>query len=261
MQTRVVVVHADREPMAGVVNPGPHQTYRNPRVGRGDPRTRGTAPGRDSRADDLRGAVRHGRPRRRDEPADRVHQVLGAGPDHREGPHPRARGGGQGARGRLARPARARRRGRHLRVDHRLPLLRRLPARPVQPVPARAPAGPGERRPLRRGRGPAVDADARRGRDGRQRRRAQGGGLRRAGRRRLRGLREHPRRGRRRGRGLRRGSHRRAGGDAQQGRLRGGARLRRGADRVPAGVRPALVRPRATTSRSSSPTRRRRSTC
>ena len=33
MQTRVVVVHADREPMAGVVNPGPHQTYRNPRVG------------------------------------------------------------------------------------------------------------------------------------------------------------------------------------------------------------------------------------
>lgn len=32
MQTRVVVVHADRAPMAGVANPGPHQTYRNPRV-------------------------------------------------------------------------------------------------------------------------------------------------------------------------------------------------------------------------------------
>lgn len=33
MQTRVVVVHADRDPMPGVVNPGPHQVYRNPRVG------------------------------------------------------------------------------------------------------------------------------------------------------------------------------------------------------------------------------------
>lgn len=33
MQTRVVVVRADRDPMEGVANPGPHQTYRNPRVG------------------------------------------------------------------------------------------------------------------------------------------------------------------------------------------------------------------------------------
>ena len=32
MESRVVVVHADREPMDGVVNPGPHQMYRNPRV-------------------------------------------------------------------------------------------------------------------------------------------------------------------------------------------------------------------------------------
>ncbi len=32
MKTRVVVAYADRAPMAGVVNPGPHQTYRNPRV-------------------------------------------------------------------------------------------------------------------------------------------------------------------------------------------------------------------------------------
>jgi threonine dehydrogenase-like Zn-dependent dehydrogenase len=32
MKTRVVVVHADREPMPGVENPGPHQMYRNPRV-------------------------------------------------------------------------------------------------------------------------------------------------------------------------------------------------------------------------------------
>ncbi len=32
METRAVVVHADREPMPGVVNPGPHQIYRNPRV-------------------------------------------------------------------------------------------------------------------------------------------------------------------------------------------------------------------------------------
>jgi threonine dehydrogenase-like Zn-dependent dehydrogenase len=33
MKTRVVVVHADREPMPGIENPGPHQIYRNPRVG------------------------------------------------------------------------------------------------------------------------------------------------------------------------------------------------------------------------------------
>ena len=33
MKTRVVVVHADREPMPGVQNPGPHQIYRNPQVG------------------------------------------------------------------------------------------------------------------------------------------------------------------------------------------------------------------------------------
>ncbi len=32
MESKVVVVHAEREPMEGVVNPGPHQTYRNPRV-------------------------------------------------------------------------------------------------------------------------------------------------------------------------------------------------------------------------------------
>lgn len=32
METEVVVVRADREPMAGVANPGPHQVYRHPRV-------------------------------------------------------------------------------------------------------------------------------------------------------------------------------------------------------------------------------------
>ena len=32
METEVVVVHADSEPMEGVMNPGPHQTYKNPRV-------------------------------------------------------------------------------------------------------------------------------------------------------------------------------------------------------------------------------------
>jgi len=32
MESRVVVVHADEDPMPGVVNPGPHQRYRNPRV-------------------------------------------------------------------------------------------------------------------------------------------------------------------------------------------------------------------------------------
>lgn len=33
MNTRVVVVHAEREPMPGVEAPGPHQLYRNPTVG------------------------------------------------------------------------------------------------------------------------------------------------------------------------------------------------------------------------------------
>lgn len=32
MKSKVVVVHADSEPMAGVSNPGPHQIYRNPRL-------------------------------------------------------------------------------------------------------------------------------------------------------------------------------------------------------------------------------------
>jgi threonine dehydrogenase-like Zn-dependent dehydrogenase len=32
MKSRVVVVHADMEPMAGFANPGPHQTYKNPRI-------------------------------------------------------------------------------------------------------------------------------------------------------------------------------------------------------------------------------------
>ena len=32
MESRVVVVHADIEPMQGITKPGPHQIYRNPRV-------------------------------------------------------------------------------------------------------------------------------------------------------------------------------------------------------------------------------------
>jgi len=32
MESRVVVVHADIEPIEGIANPGPHQIYRNPRV-------------------------------------------------------------------------------------------------------------------------------------------------------------------------------------------------------------------------------------
>lgn len=32
MESRVVVVHADSEPIEGVSNPGPHQIYKNPRV-------------------------------------------------------------------------------------------------------------------------------------------------------------------------------------------------------------------------------------
>ena len=32
MESKVVVVHAEREPMEGITNPGPHQIYRNPRV-------------------------------------------------------------------------------------------------------------------------------------------------------------------------------------------------------------------------------------
>ncbi|MCP4349096.1 MAG: alcohol dehydrogenase catalytic domain-containing protein [Desulfobacterales bacterium] len=32
METELIVIHADREPMEGIVNPGPHQIYRNPRV-------------------------------------------------------------------------------------------------------------------------------------------------------------------------------------------------------------------------------------
>lgn len=32
MESKVVVIHADNEPMEGVHNPGPHQIYRNPRV-------------------------------------------------------------------------------------------------------------------------------------------------------------------------------------------------------------------------------------
>ena len=32
MESKVVVIHADNEPMKGVIDPGPHQIYRNPRV-------------------------------------------------------------------------------------------------------------------------------------------------------------------------------------------------------------------------------------
>jgi len=32
MESEVIVVHADREPMEGIANPGPHQIYKNPRV-------------------------------------------------------------------------------------------------------------------------------------------------------------------------------------------------------------------------------------
>jgi (R,R)-butanediol dehydrogenase/meso-butanediol dehydrogenase/diacetyl reductase len=32
MESKFVVIHADRKPMEGVANPGPHQIYRNPRV-------------------------------------------------------------------------------------------------------------------------------------------------------------------------------------------------------------------------------------
>lgn len=32
MESRVLVLHADREPMKGVTNPGPHQIYRNPKI-------------------------------------------------------------------------------------------------------------------------------------------------------------------------------------------------------------------------------------
>ncbi len=32
METQVVVVHADEEPMPGILKPGPHQRYKNPRV-------------------------------------------------------------------------------------------------------------------------------------------------------------------------------------------------------------------------------------
>ena len=32
MESKLVFIRADREPMAGVVNPGPHQIYRNPKV-------------------------------------------------------------------------------------------------------------------------------------------------------------------------------------------------------------------------------------
>ena len=32
MESRVVVVHADIEPIEGIANPGPHQIYRNPRL-------------------------------------------------------------------------------------------------------------------------------------------------------------------------------------------------------------------------------------
>jgi threonine dehydrogenase-like Zn-dependent dehydrogenase len=32
METKVVVVHADRDPMRGIAKPGPHQIYRNPSV-------------------------------------------------------------------------------------------------------------------------------------------------------------------------------------------------------------------------------------
>ncbi len=32
METKVIVVYADKEPIEGVINPGPHQTYKNPQV-------------------------------------------------------------------------------------------------------------------------------------------------------------------------------------------------------------------------------------
>ena len=32
MQSEMIVVRADRSPMSGVANPGPHQIYRNPRL-------------------------------------------------------------------------------------------------------------------------------------------------------------------------------------------------------------------------------------
>lgn len=32
METEVLIVHADNDPMVGVANPGPHQIYRNPRL-------------------------------------------------------------------------------------------------------------------------------------------------------------------------------------------------------------------------------------
>lgn len=32
MQSKVVVIYADRKPLEGIANPGPHQLYRNPRV-------------------------------------------------------------------------------------------------------------------------------------------------------------------------------------------------------------------------------------
>lgn len=32
MESRMVVVHADNDPVKGIVNPGPHQTYKNPRL-------------------------------------------------------------------------------------------------------------------------------------------------------------------------------------------------------------------------------------
>ncbi len=32
METEVVVVYAERAPMNGIENPGPHQLYRNPRI-------------------------------------------------------------------------------------------------------------------------------------------------------------------------------------------------------------------------------------
>ena len=32
MESRVVVVHADSDPIKGIANPGPHQTYKNPRI-------------------------------------------------------------------------------------------------------------------------------------------------------------------------------------------------------------------------------------
>ena len=32
METEVVVVHAEKSPMEGIANPGPHQIYKNPQV-------------------------------------------------------------------------------------------------------------------------------------------------------------------------------------------------------------------------------------